>query len=238
VVQPASPPEKQRGWGGLLGCLLVGLILIAVGVGGLILAIQFGIDKVTDAAHDISKLVNEERDNDQLWKLIDEDWQAPPATMPVDQLLPASLDTFSRGPIRPVENVEELGISRSGHVASYNAFGKTVDVYVFTIPKAEHEEVIAEIQAEAKTAVGGGQVSRSSSNGASRRLNFARGLPVKERVVVWARDDRLFAAIGKETENPDPVLIGLLRAISKKPALKPGVESSSPQDRAQPKAIP
>ena len=119
--QPVPRKEGMR-WTSLLGCLLVGLILLAAGVGGLIYAIQIGVDKVTNAVKDISSFVKEEQENDKLWNLVQEDWIPPPSGQPLDKFLPLSVSSFSRGSIDSDVQPEGLGLNFPGRRATYSSW--------------------------------------------------------------------------------------------------------------------
>jgi len=219
VVPPSTPPvpaKEGTRWTSLLGCLLVGLILLAAGVGGLIYAIQFGVDKVTSAVKNISSFVKEEQENDRLWSLVQEDWIPPPPGQPLDQLLPLNASNFSRGSIDSEVQPEGLGLNFPGRRATYSSFGLEVVVCVFEVPSHRQAEAFGELEQQSKQAAGGGQVSRRMTSDHFRRLHFIRGLPVSERVVAAGGGDYLFVAIGRNACNPDPVLIGVLRNINKK----------------------
>jgi len=206
----AVPAPKRRGRL-FLGCAALILVTL-LGCGGLITWI---IDYGSNKAKEVAKIFQDRTSKDELWQVVSDSWQPPPANANSDQLFPRYVNSYSRIHHDTNSTVEELNLHLPGLRAVYQDQGKQVDVIAALVSEADREGMFAAARDAVNSQQQAMRMSRSSGTKNSQLFVYLVG-PWKG--AMWWNGGWLFVVRSQSDDDPERLLMGLLRATGGKPA--------------------
>lgn len=212
VPPPAPLPSKPKRRGRFfLGC--IGVILISLlGCAGVA---TWLVHYTTNKVKEFATFFKDRANRDEVWQMIEQNWQAPAATSTPEALFPRSVGSYTRTHYDNLAQVEELQLDREGMHAVYRHVNKQLEFFVYLVPESEREELFERAKNTVEANKKAVHLVQSSGSATGKRFGYVNG---SWHGAMWWSAGWLFVVRSQEDDDPEQSLITLVRALGVKPS--------------------
>lgn len=222
----------------LLGCALVGVLLVLLCGGGLFMIGWLGYRTASQVAQTAAAGLEDQMRQMQFAA----GWTAPAAGSGADVLFPAEVNAWQLAAHDEESAIVELGLARDGRHARYESGVSAVDVYAYEVPPGEQSQVFHDAAAAIENV---GYSSRSQAHvddGASHRMTFSFSPPETYGRMWWSQGWLFVFKTSESTVNLDAFLEQYLTTIggtaAPDPQMPPSGEPAPLETKVAPPAGP
>lgn len=211
-----APAPRRRGRL-LLGCIATILVTLLGCAGVTTWIVHYTSNKIKE----IGGMFRDQSSKNELWNVVEETWQPPPGDSKADEIFPRTVGSYTRIQHDSETTIEPLQLHLPGLRAVYRSGVKQIEVIAAARSETERDAVFL----QAKSAVDGNKksVRMSATTGSAKAKRFIY-MSGSWKGVMWWSQGWLFAVHSKTDDDPERMLISLLRAIGKSPPKKPRPE--------------
>jgi len=200
---PATAPKRR----GRVFLTCAGLLLISfLGCAGLL---TWLVHYTTDKVKELSGLFQDRTTKDELWKIVESSWTPPPDTARIEDFFPPAILDYSRESIEDRNAIEELELMAAGSAAMYRLRDKRVEIFIAKVEMDQKDKLFETAREAVNSKEKVIRMTTVSGTATSKRLIYVSG-PWKG--VMWWNNGWLFVAHSTDDDNPERLLLSLLRS--------------------------